>query len=149
MPGESKTSKRRLKARERWLAALELRKQGLTFEAIAGALGYAGESAAYKAVMSALGEVSREPVEEMRKLEATRLDKMQEKLSDKIGPDKDDGLPVVDRVLRIMDRRAKLLGLDQPQKSEVDVKVKGPLVIVRGLATKEEAEKKQSEGGGK
>jgi len=35
MPGESKTSKRRLKVRERWLEVLELRKEGKTFEAIA------------------------------------------------------------------------------------------------------------------
>jgi len=35
MSGESKTSQRRLKARDRWEAALELRKKGLTFEAIA------------------------------------------------------------------------------------------------------------------
>ena len=131
MPGESKTSKRRLAARDRWLAALELRKKGQTFEAIADALGYAGAAAAYKAVMSALGETNREPVEEMRKLEAARLDKMQEKLSDNVGPDKDDGLPVVDRMLRIMDRRAKLLGLDMPSKAEVEVTQKGPLVIVR------------------
>jgi len=140
MPGESKTSKRRLKARERWLAALELRKRGLTFDAIAKELGYAGESAAYKAVMSALGEANREPVEEFRELEAQRLDQMQEKISDKVGPDKDDGLLVIDRVLRIMDRRAKLLGLDA-QKPEVDHTIRGPLVIIRGAKKPEEADK--------
>ena len=130
-PGESKTSKRRLKARERWLEALELRKAGWTFERIADELGYAGPSGAYQAVMKALKAAFSEPVAEMRKLESARLDEMQEKISVNVGPGKDDGLPVVDRVLRIMDRRAKLLGLDQ-QKTEVDVTVKGPLVIVRG-----------------
>jgi len=136
-PGESKTSKRRLKARERWLAALELRKKGWTFERIADELGYAGPAASYKAVMSALGEANREPVTELRELEAARLDHMQDKLSENIGPDKDDGLPVVDRLLRIMDRRAKLLGLDQPLKSEVEHTVKGPLVIMRSKKDKE------------
>ena len=87
--------------------------------------------------MSALGEANREPVTELRELEAARLDHMQEKLSDKLGPDKDDGLPVVDRLLRIMDRRAKLLGLDQPMKSEVEHTVKGPLVIMRSKKDKE------------
>ena len=140
MPGESKTSKRRLKARERWLEALELRKKGHTFESIAESLEYAGPGGAYQAVMKALKETFREPVEEMRRLESARLDEMQEKISVNVGPGKDDGLPVVDRVLRIMDRRAKLLGLDSPQKSEVDLKVKGPLVIVRGAKKDKEAE---------
>ena len=136
-PGESKTSKRRLKARERWLEALELRKKGTTFEVIADLLDYAGPGGAYKAVMSALKESFSEPVAEMRKLEATRLDEMQEKISGNVGPGKDDGLPVVDRLLRIMDRRAKLLGLDEPEKSEVEHTVKGPLVIMRSKKDKE------------
>lgn len=144
MPGESKTSKRRLKARERWLAALELRKKGRTFEAIAQELGYSDAASAYNAVMSALKETFREPAQELRDLEATRLDTMQEKLSDNIKPDK-IGMGIVDRLLRIMERRAKLLGLDLTKDAPSPV-VFGPLVIVRGPATKEEAEKEQSEG---
>jgi len=140
MPGESKTSKRRLKARERWLEALELRKRGLTFEAIARQLGYSAPAAAYKAVMSALGEANREPVGEFRELEAQRLDQMQEKISDNIGPDKETGLPVVDRLLRIMERRARLLGLDQPQKVEGDLKFRGPIMIIQGRDESEETE---------
>ena len=131
MAGESKTSKRRLAARDRWLAALELRKAGHTFERIAKELNYSDAASAYNAVMSALKEAFREPVEEMRKLEATRLDKMQEAISYNIGPDKEDGLPVIDRILRIMDRRAKLLGLDMPSEQKIEVTQKGPLVIVR------------------
>jgi len=129
MAGESKTSKRRLKARERWLAALELRKKGLTFEAIAEETGYGSPASAYKAVMKALKETFREPAQELRDLEAARLDGMQEKLSGNVGPGK-DGVAVVDRVLRIMERRAKLLGLDET-KTETPVEIKGPLVIIR------------------
>ena len=127
MPGESKTSKRRLKARERWLAALELRKRGLTFEAIAQELGYAGAPQAYKAVMSALKETFREPTKELRDLEAARLDAMQEKIWGKTGPEK---MAATDRLLRIMERRAKLLGLDE-EKSATPLEIKGPLVIIR------------------
>ena len=131
MAGESKTSKRRLAARDRWLDALELRKRGWTFERIADELDYAGPGGAYQAVMNALKATFREPVEEMRRLESARLDEMQEKISVNVGPGKDDGLPVVDRVLRIMDRRAKLLGLDMPSEQKIEVTQKGPLVIVR------------------
>ena len=128
MPGESKTSKRRLAARDRWLAALELRKKGHTFARIAEEIGYADAATAYNAVMKALQETFREPAEELRGLEATRLDDLQEKLSGNIGP---GNVAVVDRVLRIMERRARLLGLDMPSKAEVEVTQKGPLVIVR------------------
>jgi len=137
-PGESKTSKRRLAARDRWLAALELRKRGLTFEAIAQELGYATPASAYNAVMAALKEANREPVEEMRELEAARLDQLQERLSDKAGPDK-DGVGIVDRLLRIMERRAKLLGLDA-QREDAPVEIKGPLVIIRNSKEAEDEE---------
>lgn len=139
MPGESKTSKRRLAAREKWRKALELRKTGMTFEAIAAEVGYKGGApAAYKAVMTALKDTLREPAQELRNLEAERLDMLQHKLSDNAGPDKEE-LPVVDRLLRVMERRAKLLGLDVVKDNEPLV-ITGPLVIIRGPATKEEKE---------
>ena len=113
---ESKTSKRRLKATERHLEALELRKQGKSFPAIAEALGYRGPSGAYKAVMSALDKMLREPAEEVRKLEAERLDTMFEKLWGQI---KSGNHGTIDKLLKVMDRRAKLLGLDAPSKREL------------------------------
>jgi hypothetical protein len=47
---ESRTSEGRLGAHERKLRALELRKEGRSFPAIAELLGYAGPSGAYRAV---------------------------------------------------------------------------------------------------
>lgn len=79
--------------------------------------------------MKALKDTLREPAEELRGLEAERLDMLQEALSDNVEPDK-DGLLVVDRLLRIMERRAKLLGLDIGKDSEPPT-VLGPLVIIR------------------
>lgn len=80
------------------------------------------------------------------RLEAERLDTIQEKLSDNTGPDK-EGLQSIDRLLRVMERRAKLLGLDVAKDVEPPVIV-GPLVIVRGPATKEEAEKAEKDKSG-
>ena len=137
MPGESKTSKRRLAARDRWLAALELRKKGWTFERIAEELGYAGRQAAFKAVMDALKEAHREPADEMRSLEAARLDDLMESLWEDIGP---EDVAVVDRILRIMERRARLLGLDMPSESKVDHTIKGPLIIREGKSKEESDE---------
>jgi hypothetical protein len=72
--GESATSPRRLKAKDKQLQALTLRKAGATYEQIAEAVGYRDKSGARKAVEAALRETLREPAEEVRELERMRLD---------------------------------------------------------------------------
>jgi hypothetical protein len=67
---------RRLKAHSRHLQALELRKAGATYQAIADQLGYANAQGAHKAVASALKATLREAAEDVRELELTRLDTM-------------------------------------------------------------------------
>jgi len=101
---------RQVRAHERHLQALELRKAGVTYEVIAGQLGYANASGARKAVLSALKATLREPAAELRELELARLDAMLLPLWRRVqaGDEK-----AVDRALRIMERRARLLGLDR------------------------------------
>lgn len=114
--GEPKRSARRLKAKERQLAALELRKGGKTYEEIAKELGYRGKSGAFKAVELALKDMMQEPADEVRRLELSRLDKMLDSLWWQIGSGKHS---VIEKVLKIMDRRAKLLGLDAPARRDI------------------------------
>lgn len=64
----------KIKAHERHLAALELRKAGASYQTIAERLGYRSSSGAHKAVSSALKATLREPADELRELEVTRLD---------------------------------------------------------------------------
>lgn len=110
---ESKTSERRLAAAEKQLNALELRKAGASFQLIADKLGYGGPSGAYKAVESALLKTLQEPANEVRKLEVERLDGMWLALY----PAMRSGDPsAIAQGLKIMERRAKLLGLDAPTK---------------------------------
>jgi len=116
--GEPKTSKRRLEAVEKQQRALEMRKRGTSFQAIADELGYSNKSGAYKAVMSAIEKMLREPAEEVRTLELERLDELLSGLWEKAV--KGDAA-ALDRVLRIMERRAKYLGLDAPKESNVNV----------------------------
>ena len=71
---ESKTSERRLEAIEKQRKALELRKAGVGYVAIAKQLGYAGPSSSFKAVNSALKRTLQEPADEVRRLELERLD---------------------------------------------------------------------------
>jgi len=114
--GESKASEKRIAAAERAASALELRKGGLGFAAIARQLGYAGPSGAYQAIMAALHAVTREPARELVDLELARLDDLLLGL----WPDARRGNVLkIDRVLKIMARRAALLGLDAPQRVAV------------------------------
>lgn len=108
---ESKNSKKRIEATEKQRLAIELRKAGLGYEEIARRVGYSGPSGAYNAIQSALKKVLKEPAEELRTLEASRLDEML--LG--IWPDvKAGSLPAIDRAIKLMERRAKMLGLDKP-----------------------------------
>lgn len=89
--------------------ALELRRAGATFEQIAEQIGVHDRGAAHKVYKRALARVHLEPATEIRRLEADRLDALQLAVWQRaVGGD----LKAVDRVLRIMHRRANLLGLD-------------------------------------
>ena len=107
----------------RQLQALELRKAGVSYEAIAASLGYRDRSGAYRAVTAALKLTLREPAEELRTLELERLDAMLLALWRRVqaGDEK-----TVDRVLHIMERRARLLGLDAPLRSEFNGSFSAP-----------------------
>lgn len=94
---------------------LELRRGGLTYDRIAAEVGYTNRSAARKAVERALERTLQESADELRVLEADRLDRLQVAAwKAATGGD----LFAIDRVLKIMDRRAKLFGLDAPTRQE-------------------------------
>jgi len=116
---ESTTSQRILKGREREAAAVKLRMGGATYEEIGASMGITA-MAAYKAVKRALARVitkTNEDASELRTLELQRLDKLLLALWGRAVKGDD---AAVDRVLRVMERRAKLRGLDAP------VQVSGP-----------------------
>jgi hypothetical protein len=94
-------------ARER--RVLELRRAGVSFDQIASTVGYTARGAAHKAFMRALSRTLVQPAQELRDLEADRLDRMQVQVWERAlrGDDK-----AILTVLRIMERRARLLGLD-------------------------------------
>ena len=111
----SRTGSRRVQAAERRLQALALRREGATFSEIGEALGI-NRSAAHKAVSKALDELAQLSEGEVISLRALELDRL-DVLQRAIWMQAMDGvLPAVDRLLRIMERRAKLLGIDAPTK---------------------------------
>lgn len=108
--------------RQRAAQALELRTSGMTYAAVAAALGYSDESGARKAVDRLLSRVECEGAEELRRLEGQRLDAMQRA----IWPQACGGdLDAIKTALSIMARRSKLLGLDAPTRVAVGPSISG------------------------
>jgi len=98
--------------------ALRMRSSGMTYGKIAEAMG-CSKSAAYERVQRALAAIPAEAVDEYRRLETDRLDTLLELAMRKVESEDKGFLFAIDRVLAIMDRRSKLLGLDSPVKHEV------------------------------
>jgi hypothetical protein len=113
---ESRTSPRRIEAAERARRALELRAAGHSFDQIAQLAGYRSRQAAHSAVERALLDPLGRAAEVVRLLEAERL----ERLHEAHWPAALGGSPKSSEiVLAVAARRAKLLGLDAPVRSEL------------------------------
>lgn len=121
MPGESKTSPRRLTAAERQRQAVELRLAGASFDAIATRLEYADRSGAYRSVMAALKRTQQEPTDELRRLNTERLNRMLLAIWSDV---QKGNFGAIDRAVRILESEAKLLGLDAPAKQETTMILK-------------------------
>ena len=106
-----------LTARDRQRRALELRTEGRTLDQIADELGYADKSGAHRAILAALDRHEAAAVDEYRDLEAARLNELQQAVWPLA---KAGDIAAVIACVRIIDRRAKLLGLDAPVLVDVN-----------------------------
>ncbi len=123
---------------ERDAQACRLRARAWTYTEIARELGFASPGHAYQSVQRALVAIVQEPAEELIRIETARLDEMWRVAVDAMRdtypmvqhgriiefrgvPLEDPGpkLAAIDRLLKIMDRRARLLGMDAPKQIEV------------------------------
>lgn len=87
---------------------------GATYEQAAKGAGYATRSGAYKAFWKALDGREADAVDQHRTLELLRLDALQAGLWDRaVGGE----VKAVNAVLRIIEQRSRLLGLDKPQQN--------------------------------
>jgi hypothetical protein len=105
-----KVNRATLRSQKRQAQALELRRTGATYLQIAQALGVA-KGSAYRLVAEALVSTLREPAEAVRALELERLDLLTRKLEPRINAGDDKAM---NTMLKVMDHRAKLLGLFAP-----------------------------------
>lgn len=111
----ARTSRRAIEAANKKADALLMREAGATLQQI-GDKHYRGDrSNAHRAITEALAERAAENVEEVRQLENARLDAMQLGLWK--NATRGDHLASA-AVIRIMERRARLNGLDRPVQTE-------------------------------
>lgn len=129
-----------IKGAERDREACRLRSRRQTYQQISDALGYGSASNARRAVQKTLAAIPRDAAEELIQLELDQLDMMTAAVIEVLeanhyvvsqgrliylhedAPPLTDDAPVlaaVDRLLKIQERRARLLGLDQPTKATV------------------------------
>ncbi len=108
---EHGTRPKRVRLTERKRRALELRLQGLSFFEIAQKVGYASPSGAYEAVKTALDSAVVDAAGEFRKVHVARLEALLEGIWSAA---RGGNLGAVDRALKVLEREAKLLGLDLP-----------------------------------
>ena len=97
--------------------ALKLRLDGAQFREIAEEMGRS-VSTVHGWVTEAMAEMVAEPAAEVRRVELARLDRWQRKLEDRLDDADEDACKVIQTALRVQERRAKYLGLDEPTKFE-------------------------------
>ena len=97
---------------------LELRRAGLTWQRIAEETGYADHTGAYAAYKRAIKRTMQQPADELREAELDRVDRLQLALWPKAI--KGDNASI-NTIIRLMERRARLLGLDTPIKIQQDI----------------------------
>jgi orotate phosphoribosyltransferase-like protein len=102
---------------------LKLRKMGLDAQQISGELDMPLDRVKniISNALKALAKEMKGQAEQIRSLELTRLDELQTA----IWTDCMDGkLTAIDRVLKIMERRSKLVGLDAPERLDIKADMK-------------------------
>ena len=114
---------------ERDRQAIELRRAGASFDQIARQLGYANKSVAYNAVSRALKRTMASmslDADAYRQLTMDRLDAM---LLGVWRSATQGDVQAISAVLRIEERRANMLGLDAPKRTEVTGQDGGPIEV--------------------
>ncbi|KOG84471.1 hypothetical protein ACZ90_25050 [Streptomyces albus subsp. albus] len=131
---------RSLSTAERDAEAARLRSLGWSYPRIAAELGWKTRADAHNAVKRVLKETVREAGDDVRTLELERLDRLEAAANEVLErehvtvsngrvvvlhetPLPDDGpvLAAIDRLLKIQERRARLLGLDAPTKQAITI----------------------------
>lgn len=110
---------RTIAAAEKRRDALLARQQGNSWAEVARIVGYTDPSSAHRAAMQALKDIPYEAANDLRRTELETLNELQLALRAKLT--EKPSAYLVDSILRVMERRAKLLGLDAPISIRTEV----------------------------
>lgn len=114
--------------------AIDLRSRGASWIDVARECGWSNKQAAHQAVTTELRRrwrESNESVEALRQQEFERIDGLIQLAWSTIpGSKSETRLQAIDRLNRLMERKAKLMGLDAVQKVQVDGGLRVELVGV-------------------
>lgn len=95
------------------IRVVSLRRQGYTWDSISAEIGYSSPSSSREAFLRASRRVLREDLEDVRNLELDRLDIA----LTAIWPNIESGdIQAINTMLKIMERRSKMLALDAPKR---------------------------------
>lgn len=119
--------------RERENQALEMKLAGLSYAEIAKQMGYTRQ-AAWKAVWRRLNEFPAENAAELRKLENARYDKLQARAWLKM---QQGDIKAMQIITSIMQQRARLNGLNAPERVELEGEFERWLVVIREIVPHE------------
>jgi len=114
-PKSRKSRPANIIAHERRRRALEMRRDGKSLQSIADTLQMT-VSSVWETIQVGLRETVRPASEELRELELQRLDRLTER--NKAGVEKGK-VPAILAAVRIVEARAKLLGLSAPDQHEL------------------------------
>lgn len=115
---------------QRRAQALELRAMGLTYEQIAERLNYGSRSAAHRDIQVALEELVEAPAKELVAEELSRLERL---LQGVWAEARKGDAQKVGTVLKILDMRAKYLGLYAPDRVEAEVRINDPAAVAASI----------------
>jgi hypothetical protein len=128
-------------AAEKRKQALDLRRAGWTFDDIAKEVGFANKGSAHRAVKQGIADITRESATELLELELARLDDL---MAGAYEAARDGDLFAIDRVLKIIDQRAKFVGLYEKKPEDGAAEVRGAIAGL--LATMADALKDDNYG---
>lgn len=115
----SRTSPKAAQARERERQALAMRRAGARYEAIAEELGYANHTGAYKAVQRAFRRLEARVAEDAAMNRSLDLGRLDEAIAGLVPQVREGNDRAVKALVAVLERRAKLLGLDAPTKTDL------------------------------
>lgn len=135
----------RIMAQQKRRTALEMRKAGATYDAIAQAVGYKDGGGARKAVLKAMGDVIQEPVAELKVLQQERLNHMLVAIWQRV---QTGDLGAMNMALSIMNKMDALAGTEAAQRIEHDVQSNSAILVVEGSKDEYIAALKKMSGAG-